>query len=237
MDQRVSVLAAGVLALGLVAAGFLISGSLGQLRSGAQIVSVKGLAEKEVTADYVNWAPTFTTSGQELPAVQAQMREAQDKIEAFLVKAGLAVNDDFRVTPWRVTDSRARDYGGNPSADRYIMEATVQISTAKVGEVTAAARDVSSLLAQGVLVGSASGVSYIFTDINRVKPALIGEATRQARLAAEQFASDSAAKVGSISRASQGAINIRVRGQDYDDASDPRKIVRVVTTIDYLLEK
>ena len=65
--------------------------------------------------------------------------------------------------------------------------------------------------------------------------------------AADQFASDSGAKVGAIRRASQGLFSISDRdqaasgdteggGQYYPRASDPNKRVRVVVTIDYLLE-
>lgn len=236
MTDKTFISAAAILAAGIAIAGFFIGGALSDIRQGAQIVSVKGLAEREVKADYVNWSFSFTTSGEELAGVQAKMQAAQDKITAFLLAAGMKPDADYRITPWRVSDSRAQNYSGNPSADRYIMEATVQITTPQVDAASAAAGDTSKLLAEGVLLGSAS-LNYIFTDINAVKPELIGEATRQARLAAEQFAKDSSARVGGISRATQGAINIRVRGQDYDDPAQPQKIIRVVTTIDYLLQK
>lgn len=228
--------AAAILATGIALAGFFIGGALGDIRKGAQIVSVKGLAEREVQADFVNWSFTFTTSGEELPAVQSKMQAAQDKITAFLAAAGMKADSDFRITPWRVTDSRAQNYGGNPTGDRYIMEATVQITTPQVEAASKAAGNTAQLLGQGVLLG-ASSLSYIYSDINAIKPELIGEATKQARVAAEQFAKDSNASVGGISRATQGAINIRVRGQDYDDPAQPSKIIRVVTTIDYLLQK
>ena len=236
MHPKTTLIAASILALGLALAGFFIAGGLGDIRKGAQIVSVKGLAEQEVMADYVNWPLTFTTSGEELAAVQVKMQAAQDSISTFLGKMGLKNEDDFRMSPWRVTDSRARDYSGNPTADRYIMEGTVQVTSANVDAVTAAARALSQLLSEGVLVNS-TGINYIFTGINEVKPALIAEATKQARIAAEQFANDSQAKVGGISHAAQGAINIRVRGNDYDDPAQPQKIIRVVTTVDYLLER
>ena len=228
--------AAAILATGIALAGFFIGGALSDIRKGAQIVSVKGLAEREVKADFVNWSFTFTTSGEELPAVQTRMQAAQNKVTAFLGEVGLRPDEDFRFTPWRVTDSRAQNYSGNPSGDRYIMETTVQITTAQVDAASKAAGNTAQLLSQGVLLGGSS-LNYVFSDINAVKPDLIAQATKQARLAAEQFASDSQATVGGISRASQGAINIRVRGQDYDDPAQPNKIIRVVTTIDYLLQK
>jgi hypothetical protein len=76
---------------------------------------------------------------------------------------------------------------------------------------------------------------------------MITDATKNARAAADQFASDSGSKVGAIRRASQGLFSITDRdqagsgettggGHYFPRASDPNKRVRVVVTIDYLLE-
>jgi uncharacterized protein len=69
------------------------------------------------------------------------------------------------------------------------------------------------------------------TVFGEVKPAMIVEATANARAAAEKFALDSNSQVGRIRRASQGAVDIR----DRDAASPELKILRVVTTVDFFL--
>jgi hypothetical protein len=74
---------------------------------------------------------------------------------------------------------------------------------------------------------------------------MMAEATRAAREAANQFAADSGSRVGPIRKATQGLFTISDRDQaasgDGDGggmaASEPNKRVRVVVTIDYLLEK
>ena len=48
----------------------------------------------------------------------------------------------------------------------------------------------------------------------------------------EKFAEDSKSKVGRIRRATQGTVEI----QDRDVASPEKKIIRVVTTVDFFLE-
>jgi hypothetical protein len=54
-----------------------------------------------------------------------------------------------------------------------------------------------------------------------------------ARRAAEQFAKDSNSQVGTIRRATQGAVEIN----DRDSSSPHRKIIRIVTTVDYFLQQ
>ena len=93
----------------------------------------------------------------------------------------------------------------------------------------------SELLKQGIAIIGGDWeykVSYDFTGLNDVKPQMIEEATKNARLAAEKFAKDSNSKLGKIKHASQGQFSIEDR-----DANTPFiKHIRVVTTIDYSLE-
>ncbi len=72
---------------------------------------------------------------------------------------------------------------------------------------------------------------FLFTGLNDIKPAMIEEATKNARKAAEQFAKDSGSKVGKIRSATQGLFTIT----DRDMNSPDRKNIRVVTTVEYYL--
>ena len=77
---------------------------------------------------------------------------------------------------------------------------------------------------------------------------MITEATRNARAAADRFASDSGSKVGAIRQANQGVFSILPADQGGEAGeggemgafaadSSLMKTVRVVTTIEYYLEK
>src|SRR3546814_14544205 len=73
---------------------------------------------------------------------------------------------------------------------------------------------------------------YSFTKLNDIKPAMVAEATKDARKAAEQFAQDSGPGVGGIKSATQGYFSIGARdGDDMGNGADsPYKKVRVVTS-------
>ena len=76
-------------------------------------------------------------------------------------------------------------------------------------------------------------VNYEFTNLNEIKPAMIEEATRNARTAAEKFAKDSDSRLGKIRNASQGQFSITNR----DENTPYIKTVRVVTTVNYYLKR
>ena len=106
--------------------------------------------------------------------------------------------------------------------------------TQKVDGVRAALTAVSELGKDGIVLKGddfQSRTQYIYTKLNDIKPAMIEEATRNAREVAEKFAHDSNSTVGKIKRASQGQFSITDR-----DQNNPHiKKVRVVSTIVYYL--
>jgi len=73
---------------------------------------------------------------------------------------------------------------------------------------------------------------FFYTQLETIKPEMIAEATRDARRAAEQFAQDSGSTVGAIRTAQQGYFSI----DDRDQFSPDWKTIRVVTTVQYILE-
>ena len=75
-------------------------------------------------------------------------------------------------------------------------------------------------------------ISYEFTKLNEIKPAMVEEATKNARLTAEKFAADSGSGLGKIRSATQGQFSIENR----DDNTPYIKRVRVVNTIEYMLK-
>jgi len=225
--------AAAILAVGIALAGFFVAGAITDNRA-SKVVTVKGLVERNVRADYVTWPLTFIASGNELPDVYVQVNESQKKLVEFLTASGLD-EKDYSISQWRVTDQKAREYGDNTGGDRFIINAGVQVNTDKVEKVLDMTTRTAELVEKGIVLSNSSA-SFRFNGLNSIKPELLAEATRNARAAAEQFAKDASSKVGSIARANQGVITILSKGSDMDDPAMPDKVVRVVTTLDYYLQ-
>ena len=85
---------------------------------------------------------------------------------------------------------------------------------------------------QGIAIsGEGYNTQFVYSQLNQIKPAMIEEATRNAREAANKFAKDSDSTLGKIKRASQGQFSI----EDRDSSTPHIKKVRVVSTVQYYL--
>lgn len=235
MTSSRSLVAAVVVALGLAGAGWFVADGMARLKTQDRFVTVKGSAEKIVDADLVVWPLSHTVAGNDLPQVQRQLDANTVTIREFFAKAGFKP-EEIVVSPPRLEDRWAWAYGENRPPERYRYSTTVTLRTGRVADAIAALRRTGELVSRGILIGGQEGggrePTFDYTQLNAVKPALIAEATANARKSAEQFAKDSGARLGGIRSANQGVVSI----SDRDRGSPQVKTVRVVTTVEYFLK-
>lgn len=242
-------LPAGLVAAGLALAGLFVSNGLIAMKSGERVVSVKGLSEREVESNLALWNIGFTVTGSDLASTQARLSEQATHIAAFLKKAGIEEAEITRGA-LKVTDRQANQYNNTPGGDdsRYILSTQLKVRSTNVQAVQDAAQRVGELVQEaGIVLGAPDqygcDLRLIYTELNKIKPEMIAEATRDARKAAEQFAEDSGVSVGAIRNANQGYFSVSSRdGSDLnsDNSCDAEtsavKKVRVVTNVSYFLE-
>ena len=225
--------AAVVLAIGIALAGYLVGNALIESRTSERRVSVRGLSEREVPANLVLWPIVFSITSNDLVDLQRQADVGVMKVRAFLGDAFPA--EQISVSPPRVQDREAQGMSGDGrQRDRYMAEVVVTVRTDQIDAARKAIERSGELVKQGVAVIRSYEYStqYLYTDLEKVKPEMIAEATKDARRAAEQFAQDSGSTVGAIRTAQQGLFSI----EDRDQFSPQLKRIRVVTTVDYYLE-
>ena len=229
-----SILAALLIGLGLVGAGWFAAQGMARLKTADRYVTVKGSAEKVVDADLVVWPLPHSVGGNDLADVQARLDANTATIRTFFQQAGFKPGE-IVVSPPRLEDRWAWASADNKPPERYRYSTTVILRTGDVTRALAALRDSGQLVARGVMLGTGEGgmggPDFEYTRLNAIKPALIAEATSNARQSAEQFAKDSGAHIGGIRSANQGVVDI----SDRDQGSPQVKKVRVVTTVEYFL--
>lgn len=244
------ILTGAILAIGLIGAGWILGSQIKQTRLADRYVTVKGLAERTVKSDLAIWNISFRASGDDFKTVLSQGDLQKQVVLTFLKKQGVAENE-ITIGPPNVLDREAQEYGSiQGKQSRYILSQSINVTSTNVDRIAAANQKIGELLKQGVILASSSGMSgsqiaFKFNDLNSIKPDMITEATKSARIAAERFAQDSGAKVGSIRQASQGSFSIaaanagsQTDGGGYSNPdSSIMKTVRVVTTVDYYISQ
>lgn len=231
--RPLNVVAAALLAAGLLGAGWFAAQGMAKLRTDDRFVVVKGSAEKIVDADLVVWPVGHAVGGNDLGDVQARLEANTATIRRFFTGAGFKP-EEVVVSPPRLEDRWSYAYGDQRPPERYRYSTTVTLRTSRVTEALAALRRSGELVSRGVMLNTeeGGGPEFDYTKLNDIKPALIAEATANARRSAEQFAKDSGARLAGIRSANQGVVSIT----DRDRGSPQVKTVRVVTTVEYFLK-
>jgi len=224
---------AAILAIGIAAGGFLAGRGLVASRALERTVTVKGLAEREVGADVAIWPIRFVLAGNNLEAIYGDLERKLEEVLAFLKEAGFT-DDEISVAPPAITDKQAQMYGDAQARLRYSATQTVTVYSDHVSEVLAAGKRLIDLGKSGIVLSGddyQSRTQYLFSGLNDLKPAMIEEATRNAREVAQKFAADSDSRLGKIKSAYQGQFSI----EDRDGNTPQIKKIRVVSTIEYYL--
>ena len=224
------VFAALLLALGLAIAGIAIGNGISGKNAGQRTISVKGLSEKEVPASIAIWSLGYAATGNDLKEIDANLGASTKAVLAFLKEAGFEPGE-LAVQPPMVHDTSMdqREKDTPPPPARFSASQSVLLRTAHVDAVKPAMAASSKLMAGGVVLNTGSKPKYIFDQLNQIKPGMIQEATKNARIAADQFAHDSGIGLGMLRNASQGWFQI----EDRDEATPERKLVRVVVEVVY----
>lgn len=219
-----------LIALSIVILGLCLKSGIDNFTFRDREVTVRGLAERQVMANEVTWPITFNIAGDDLTTIYDNVSRTDSIIVRFLTSSGIT-RDEISVAPPSTYNAAANQYGSSTFKYKYSLESTVTVTTKKVDKVRELLGRQAELLKEGVAFSN-SYINYRYTDLNAIKPAMIEEATKNARLAADKFAADSHSKVGKIKTASQGQFSI-----DDSDSSTPwLKNVRVVSTIVYYIE-
>ena len=231
MSVQQNLIAGVCVAIGIASVGISLKAGIDHFVDRDRVVTVKGLAERNVQADYVIWPVTFRVTGNDLSALYEKAQTQSEEIRNFLISQGIKAQDISQGTP-SVQDLHADFYGNNLPPERYRMEMAVSVATTDVDTVLKAMVNQSELIQKGVLFKQNYRTQFSFNGLNSIKPEMVEEATKNARSTAQKFAEDSDSELGKIRRASQGQFSI----YDRDSNTPYIKRVRVVTTVEYYLK-
>jgi len=224
----------GFICAGLIGLGYLLSSGAVRFKTLDRSVTVKGLSEREVAATVAIWPIRFSEADNDLAGLVTAVQRKTALIIEFLKDNGFS-GDEISISPPAIIDRQAQGYvDAGKVPFRYTATVAVSLYTGKVEAVRGAMAKLVELGKQGIAISGEdyqSRTEFLFTELNSIKPAMIEEATENARQVAEKFAQDSSSRLGKIRRAQQGQFSI----SDRDNNTPYIKKVRVVSTLEYYL--
>ena len=214
--------------------GFLISSAAIKVKGMDRIVAVKGLAEREVEANIAIWPISFSEANNDLAQLYFEIEGKSALIVKFLSKNGFST-DEITISQPSIVDRQAQNYGDASRIQfRFTAATTITVYSTNVSLVRETMKKMVELGKEGIAISGQdyqNKTEFLFTELNKIKPEMIEEATNNAREVALKFSKDSKSKLGKIKRATQGQFSIN----DRDTSTQYIKKVRVVSTIEYYL--
>lgn len=244
--SRALILLGLLLAVGMSSAALIMGLQVRHIGSGKQSITVKGLAEKPVKADRAEWSIRFDVTGKTLPEALKALRETRPALDSFLKTQGFSGNEISAgaetIGPNMIMEETSAGHMRNVQRG-YAASQMLIIKSQALDKVQAAAAAIPDLLSSGLPI-SADDPNYLVSQLEDVKMSLIADATKNAQLRANEFASTGGVKLGNMRAASQGAFYILAPGASLDSAEyggtyDKRtidKTARVVVTIEYNID-
>lgn len=230
------------LALGLIISTLVISNTVTRVKLANQTITVKGYAERRIKSDLIIWKGFFTVRGAKLTEAYALLNRDLSLVKEYLVSKGVLENDIIG-SSIKTRTFYGRDEQGRPTDQiaGYELEQQVEIHSNNVDKISGIAREATELINKGVRFQSLEP-QYFYTKLSDLKIEILAEATKDARIRAEQLAINSGSKVGSLRSAYMGVLQITkaysTEVSDYGiyDTSSLEKDVKAVVTVSFSID-
>ena len=231
---REAIILGAFLCVGLIFLGYFISRSAYLIKASERFVTVKGLSEREVNADIAIWPISFKEVSNDLTGLYSVMAQKSKIVLKYLKDKGFK-DSEITAAPVSIVDKKADRYAQTGEIDyRYLAASTITVYSDNVELVRKIMTEISDLIKKGIAISEEdynAKPEFLYSKLNEIKPAMVEEATKDARSVAEKFAKDSESELGKIKNATQGLFTIF----DRDSKTAHIKKVRVVTHIEYYL--
>ncbi|HEX5634618.1 MAG TPA: SIMPL domain-containing protein [Gemmatimonadales bacterium] len=230
-----------ILGLALIASAFLASTAMERLRRAGDEISVTGSARRPITSDLATWRGSLEVQRATLPEAAAELDAHVAQVRRFLSGRGFP---DSLVQVSAISSFAVREMDRGEASNRvmgYRMSRTVTLTTTDIAAVTALSQAAGELLAAGVPL-SPEPPQYLFTKLADLRIEMLGDATKDAQVRAEQIASRSGGEIGRIKSVRQGVFQITPRNSteiaDYgmNDVSAIDKDITAVVRVTFALE-
>jgi hypothetical protein len=194
-----------ILSAGIIMASLLFGIFFYAARTGTESISSVGAATMPFEADIVKWQLTIScrTAPDDSKAGYRLIKQSADKLLGLFGKKGVQ-DDEIAVQP--VNSYAERDRDGIVTGQ--VFTQTISVTTSSLDTIQQMALNPLEISEQGITIQN-SNLSYLSSDIDRLKLDLLAEAAENARLRAQQIATGLGKSVGAATSLRAGVFQIR----------------------------
>ncbi len=220
---------------------------LQSIRSLDKTISVTGSAEKIVESDSAKWSLSITrsVSSENLREGSTALQSDVKKVTEYLITKGITGSSieraptETQVVCFSASDANYDRFGNRVCAGEgsYLLSSRIVVNTDKAKEISDISQQTTEYaLSQGITVTNSS-VEFFYNKLTDLRVELLGAATENAKLRAEQIAKSTGKKLGNLQSASMGVFQVTSKQSvdfsdygSYDTSTYEKKVTAIVRT-------
>jgi len=249
-NKKIYLLFAAIIILGPILSALIISSTWKGVSRNNVTISVTGSASKSLKSDLAVWSGSFSVEAKEMVDGYTKLQESNRKVKDYLVSKGFSTESIkfSSVNSGPVYEGGETDYAGKFGSSQstkrkvgYALSQTVTIESSDVDKIDLLSRQITELIMQGVEIMSQSPQFY-YTKLTDLKIEMIGLASEDAKLRAEQIAKSTGNKVGEVRSSKTGVMQINAKNStevsDYgvNDTSSLEKTITAVVSVTFSIQ-
>ena len=229
-----------VIAVAVIAACSVLGSSMVQvfrIKHADRTIVVTGSAKRRIVSDRIVWKASVVSRAPNLDGAYRKLAEDMPKLLDFIKQSGV---DDKLVVPSaiRIQEIHPKDKEGNAIEETiaaYSVEQDVKVESDEVDKIEKVSRDATKLIEQGLHIQSDPPL-YLYTKLADLKIQMLADASRDARVRAEQIAKNTGASIARLQVARMGVMQVNaadeseVSGTGVNDTTSKDKDVLAVVT-------
>ena len=235
-----------IFGLAIVLAALALGNAFKNRNRTAGDIYVTGLGQADFTSDLIVWEGRFGAMDRDLKQAYVTLERNKAIIREYLV--GKGIPEDKLVFSAVRTNQRNKalyspdgDYMGEEFVG-YELSQSLTVESPEVEQIERISREVTELLNQGVQFYS-DAPRYYYTKLGELKIEMISKATEDARVRAEQIATNAGSRLGDLRLASMGVFQITGQNSDEEyswggtfNTSDRDKTASITVKLEYEVE-
>jgi uncharacterized protein len=204
----------------------------------SQVITVTGAARQDIASDQAVWAADYSAEADTMAEAQQKLKGYTEKVEAFFKEWNITNVEISGITIQRLKPQASPNDTSDSATKKtigYHLQQNIRLESTNVEQVVKLQQHSVGLVEQGVELDD-QGTQFIYTKTAEAKIEMLAEATKDARMRAEQIALQGGRKIRGLKSAKMGVFQITARNSNetsaegVNDTSSKDKTIRAVVT-------